>query len=185
MEVLLGVKIGCLLALLVLTMGCGLTPIYVKWFQMDAATGHHHRVLSLLGCTSAGVFLGAGLMHMTAEALEGIESEIQRFVVQVGSKEIKWRGYGAVMIDAGDIRKAQSTAHPVEQQLLSRSGGGGGVEHPRKESLLAERSGQERELPQTQSDFCFCLPRIVQEVRGILLVMLLLVTHSLKYFVYC
>ncbi|XP_031217920.1 zinc transporter ZIP2 isoform X3 [Mastomys coucha] len=88
MEVLLGVKIGCLLALLVLTMGCGLTPIYVKWFQMDAATGHHHRVLSLLGCTSAGVFLGAGLMHMTAEALEGIESEIQRFVVQnsTGSK---------------------------------------------------------------------------------------------------
>lgn len=39
MEVLLGVKIGCLLALLVLTLGCGLTPIYVKWFQMDAATG--------------------------------------------------------------------------------------------------------------------------------------------------
>lgn len=82
MEVLVGVKIGCLLALLVLTLGCGLTPIYVKWFQMDAATGYHHRVLSLLGCTSAGVFLGAGLMHMTAEALEGIESEIQKFVVQ-------------------------------------------------------------------------------------------------------
>lgn len=152
MEVLLGVKIGCLLALLVFTLGCGLTPIYVKWFQMDAATGiaptlalsltlshlrpfltsgsgsltplqrcwgssfiptdlvagwritsalllgHHHRVLSLLGCTSAGVFLGAGLMHMTAEALEGIESEIQKFVVQVGSKEIKGQGYGAGLI---------------------------------------------------------------------------------------
>lgn len=26
-------------------------------------------------------------MHMTAEALEGIESEIQKFVVQVGSGE--------------------------------------------------------------------------------------------------
>nr|XP_042140207.1 zinc transporter ZIP2 [Peromyscus maniculatus bairdii] len=39
MEVLLGVKIGCLLALLVLTLGCGLTPICFKWFQMDAATG--------------------------------------------------------------------------------------------------------------------------------------------------
>ncbi|XP_050998977.1 zinc transporter ZIP2 isoform X2 [Acomys russatus] len=82
MEVLLGVKIGCLLALLALTLGCGLTPIYVKWFQMDAATGHHHRILSLLGCCSAGVFLGAGLMHMTAEALEGIESEVQKFLVQ-------------------------------------------------------------------------------------------------------
>lgn len=48
--------------------------------------GRHYRVLSLLGCISAGVFLGAGLMHMTAEALEGIESEIQKLVVQVGSR---------------------------------------------------------------------------------------------------
>ncbi|XP_016819100.1 zinc transporter ZIP2 isoform X2 [Cricetulus griseus] len=88
MEVLLGVKIGCLFALLALTLGCGLAPIYFKWFQMDAATGHHYRVLSLLGCVSAGVFLGAGLMHMTAEALGGIESEIQKFMVQnsTGSK---------------------------------------------------------------------------------------------------
>ncbi|XP_005087090.1 zinc transporter ZIP2 [Mesocricetus auratus] len=88
MEVLLGVKIGCLLALLALTLGCGLVPICFKWFQMDAATGHHYRVLSLLGCVSAGVFLGAGLMHMTAEALGGIESEIQKFMVQnsTGSK---------------------------------------------------------------------------------------------------
>lgn len=48
--------------------------------------GRHYRVLNLLGCISAGVFLGAGLMHMTAEALEGIESEIQKLVVQVGSR---------------------------------------------------------------------------------------------------
>lgn len=51
--------------------------------------GRHYRVLSLLGCVSAGIFLGAGLMHMTAEALEGIESEIEKFMVQVGSREIK------------------------------------------------------------------------------------------------
>ncbi|XP_008582343.1 PREDICTED: zinc transporter ZIP2-like isoform X2 [Galeopterus variegatus] len=82
MEPLVGVKIGCLFALLALTLGCGLIPICFKWFQAEAATGRHRQVLSLLGCTSAGVFLGAGLMHMTAEALEGIESEIQKFVVQ-------------------------------------------------------------------------------------------------------
>ncbi|XP_004584704.1 zinc transporter ZIP2 [Ochotona princeps] len=82
MEPLLGVKIGCLLALLALTLGCGLIPICSKWFQIEAATGRHRRVLSLLGCASAGVFLGAGFMHMTAEALEGIESEIQKFTVQ-------------------------------------------------------------------------------------------------------
>ncbi|KAM6202570.1 zinc transporter ZIP2 [Rhynchocyon petersi] len=82
MESLLGVKIGCLFALLAITLTCGLIPICFKWFQIHAATGHHRRILSLLGCTSAGVFLGAGLMHMTAEALEEIESEIQRFVMQ-------------------------------------------------------------------------------------------------------
>ncbi|XP_039726370.1 zinc transporter ZIP2-like isoform X3 [Pteropus medius] len=82
MEPLLGVKIGCLFALLALTLVCGLIPICFKWFQIKVATGRHRRVLSLLGCISAGVFLGAGLMHMTAEALEGMESEIQKFEMQ-------------------------------------------------------------------------------------------------------
>lgn len=82
MEPLLGVKIGCLFALLALTLVCGLIPICFKWFQIEGATGRHRRVLSLLGCISAGVFLGAGFMHMTVEALEGIESEIQKFVMQ-------------------------------------------------------------------------------------------------------
>ncbi|XP_006161022.1 zinc transporter ZIP2-like, partial [Tupaia chinensis] len=82
MEPLLGVKLGCLFALLALTLGCGLIPICFKCFRLDATTGGRRRVLSLLGCTSAGVFLGAGLMHMTAEALEGIESGIQKLVGQ-------------------------------------------------------------------------------------------------------
>ncbi|XP_044518242.1 zinc transporter ZIP2 isoform X1 [Gracilinanus agilis] len=89
MEPLLGVKIGCLLALLIFTLFCGLIPICFKWFRIHAATGKHRRVLSLLGCISAGVFLGAGLMHMTAEALEGIDSEIQRYTLQnrTGNRE--------------------------------------------------------------------------------------------------
>ncbi|KAM8782485.1 zinc transporter ZIP2-like isoform 2-T2 [Rhynchonycteris naso] len=82
MEPLLGAKIGCLFALLALTLVCGLIPICFKWFQTEAAGGRHHRVLSLLGCVSAGVFLGAGFMHMTAEALEEIESKIQKFTMQ-------------------------------------------------------------------------------------------------------
>ncbi|XP_072479420.1 zinc transporter ZIP2 isoform X3 [Notamacropus eugenii] len=82
MEPLVGVKIGCLLALLALTLFCGIIPICFKWFRIHAATGKHRRVLSLLGCVSAGVFLGAGLMHMTAEALEGIDSEIKSYILQ-------------------------------------------------------------------------------------------------------
>ncbi|XP_049624630.1 zinc transporter ZIP2-like [Suncus etruscus] len=85
MEALLGVKLGCMIGLLALTMVCGLLPIYIKWFKIDAATGRHRRILSLLGCISAGVFLGAGFMHMTAEALEGFEDEMQKLLMQNSS----------------------------------------------------------------------------------------------------
>uniref|UniRef100_A0A671DKB3 Solute carrier family 39 member 2 n=1 Tax=Rhinolophus ferrumequinum TaxID=59479 RepID=A0A671DKB3_RHIFE len=104
MEPLLGVKIGCLFALLALTLVCGLIPICVKWFQIEGATGRHRRVLSLLGCISAGVFLGAGFMHMTAEALEGIESEIQKFMMQVkkkGESDGTNYPYGELIISLG------------------------------------------------------------------------------------
>ncbi|KAF5925630.1 hypothetical protein HPG69_002079, partial [Diceros bicornis minor] len=57
-----------------------LLVLYPK--EEATSRSHHCRVLRLLSCTSAGVFLGAGFMHMTAEALEGIESEIQQFVMQ-------------------------------------------------------------------------------------------------------
>lgn len=49
-------------------------------------------------------------MHMTAEALEGIESEIQKFVVQVGSGEPCDQAMGK---KAGKQRSALW----VEQQL--------------------------------------------------------------------
>ncbi|XP_047644370.1 zinc transporter ZIP2-like [Phacochoerus africanus] len=84
-EPLLRVKIGCLFALLVLSLVCGLIPTCFRWSQAETVTGRHRRILSLLGCTSAGVFLGAGFMHVIAEALEGNESEIQRLVIQCGS----------------------------------------------------------------------------------------------------
>ncbi|XP_022443305.1 zinc transporter ZIP2 isoform X2 [Delphinapterus leucas] len=97
MEPLLGVKVGCLFSLLVLTLVCGLFPICFKWFQ--TATGRHRRVLSLLSCTSAGIFLGVGFMHMTAEALEGIESEIQKLVIQVSSRVAELQGCEARMMN--------------------------------------------------------------------------------------
>uniref|UniRef100_A0A8C0G7R1 Solute carrier family 39 member 2 n=1 Tax=Chelonoidis abingdonii TaxID=106734 RepID=A0A8C0G7R1_CHEAB len=63
MEPLLTVKIGCLVALLFITLVCGLIPAQVKWFQIKAAKGRHRRILSFIGCFAAGVFLGACLMH--------------------------------------------------------------------------------------------------------------------------
>ncbi|MBZ3890856.1 Zinc transporter ZIP2 [Sciurus carolinensis] len=110
MESLLGVKIGCLFALLALTLTCGLIPICFKWFQIDAATGRHRRVLSFLGCISAGVFLGAGFMHMTAEALEGIESEIQKFQVQ-NRTEIKG--------NSSDATDSDHVEYPYGELIIS------------------------------------------------------------------
>ncbi|XP_047651373.1 zinc transporter ZIP2 isoform X2 [Phacochoerus africanus] len=113
MEPLLGVKIGCLFALLVLTLICGLIPICFKWFQTDRATGRHRRILSLLGCTSAGVFLGAGFMHMTAEALEGIESEIQKLVIQNRTKS---KGNSSDDADSSNLPRAEGLRSSVFEE---------------------------------------------------------------------
>ncbi|XP_043840645.1 zinc transporter ZIP2 isoform X2 [Dromiciops gliroides] len=114
MEALVGVKIGCLLALLALTLFCGIIPICFKWFRIHAATGKHRRVLSLLGCVSAGVFLGAGLMHMTAEALEGIDSEIQSYILQnrTGSE-----GNSSDTTDSTDVSFPQAGPYLGTQEI--------------------------------------------------------------------
>ncbi|XP_055292788.1 zinc transporter ZIP2 isoform X2 [Moschus berezovskii] len=119
MELLLGAKIGCLLALFVLTLICGLIPICFKWFQTATATGRHRRVLSFLGCMSAGVFLGAGFMHMTAEALEGIKSEIQNLVIQNGTKSEGHSDDAADSAYGSAVKKPPST-----QETRVRSPGG-------------------------------------------------------------
>ncbi|XP_036179613.1 zinc transporter ZIP2-like [Myotis myotis] len=82
MEPVLEVKIGCLFAMLVVTLVCGLIPICFRCFQIETFRGHLPRGLSLLGCVSAGIFLGAGFMHMTVEALENIEFEIRQIRVK-------------------------------------------------------------------------------------------------------
>uniref|UniRef100_A0A8C8SZE8 Solute carrier family 39 member 2 n=1 Tax=Pelusios castaneus TaxID=367368 RepID=A0A8C8SZE8_9SAUR len=83
MDPLLEVKIGCLVALLFLTLVCGLIPAQVQWFQMKAAKGRHRRILSFVGCFAAGVFLGACLMHMVADALTDIQGELGKQLQQV------------------------------------------------------------------------------------------------------
>ncbi|XP_005873359.1 PREDICTED: zinc transporter ZIP2 [Myotis brandtii] len=79
MEPVLEVKIGCLFAMLVVTLVCGLIPICFKCFQIETFKGI---ALLLLSCVSAGIFLGAGFMHMTVEALENIEFEIRQLRVK-------------------------------------------------------------------------------------------------------
>ncbi|XP_077169967.1 zinc transporter ZIP2 [Paroedura picta] len=78
MDPLLGVKIGCLAGLLVVPLLCGLIPAQIQWFQINMARGKHRRVLSIIGCFAAGVFLGACIMHMVADALGDIKEEIEK-----------------------------------------------------------------------------------------------------------
>nr|KAF6502689.1 hypothetical protein HJG59_016811 [Molossus molossus] len=86
MEPLLGAKISSLFALLIITLICGFIPICFKWFQIEAVRGRRHWLLSLLGCISAGVFMGAGFMHMTTEALKGVESEVHKLLLRGRTK---------------------------------------------------------------------------------------------------
>ncbi|XP_075425062.1 zinc transporter ZIP2, partial [Ascaphus truei] len=72
----LAVKVGCLVALLVLTLVCGLIPARVAWFQKNAATGTHHLVLCLITSFAAGIFLGACLLHVVADYLTDIAEEL-------------------------------------------------------------------------------------------------------------
>uniref|UniRef100_A0A8C6XCL6 Solute carrier family 39 member 2 n=1 Tax=Naja naja TaxID=35670 RepID=A0A8C6XCL6_NAJNA len=78
MDQLLAVKIGCLAGVLLITLLCGLIPAQVKWFHINMARGKHRRILSFIGCFSAGIFLGACIMHMVADALGDIETEIRK-----------------------------------------------------------------------------------------------------------
>ncbi|ETE61967.1 Zinc transporter ZIP2, partial [Ophiophagus hannah] len=78
MDQLLAVKIGCLAGVLLITLLCGLIPAQVKWFHINMARGKHRRILSFIGCFAAGVFLGACIMHMVADALGDIETEIRK-----------------------------------------------------------------------------------------------------------
>ncbi|XP_053556538.1 zinc transporter ZIP2 [Bombina bombina] len=76
MDQLLSVKIGCLVALLVLTLVCGLIPARVKWFQKNSTEGLHHLILCLISSFAAGIFLGACLLHVVAEYLTNISDEL-------------------------------------------------------------------------------------------------------------
>uniref|UniRef100_A0A8D0BIM3 Solute carrier family 39 member 2 n=1 Tax=Salvator merianae TaxID=96440 RepID=A0A8D0BIM3_SALMN len=87
MDHLLIVKIGCLAGLLVITLLCGLIPTHIKWFQFNMARGKHRRILSFIGCFAAGVFLGACIMHMMADALGDIQEEIKKHQQQNSTSE--------------------------------------------------------------------------------------------------
>ncbi|XP_034385435.1 zinc transporter ZIP1 [Cyclopterus lumpus] len=77
MDYLLQVKIGALVALLLLTLIFGFIPARVKWFRDTNGTELHRTVLSLISCFAGGVFLAACLLDIIPDYLSDINAELE------------------------------------------------------------------------------------------------------------
>ncbi|XP_030042430.1 zinc transporter ZIP1-like [Microcaecilia unicolor] len=84
MDPLLAVKVGCLVGLMILTIVCGLIPAHVKWFQNRSSKGMRTPAQSMIASFGAGIFLGAGLMHILADYLRDIDVELRNRLGKVG-----------------------------------------------------------------------------------------------------
>ncbi|XP_068127604.1 zinc transporter ZIP2 [Hyperolius riggenbachi] len=77
MDPLLSVKVGCLVALLFLTLICGMAPAFVNWFLKKDVTGIYELIICLISSFAAGIFLGACLLHVVADSLSNIAVQLQ------------------------------------------------------------------------------------------------------------
>ncbi|KAJ8247492.1 hypothetical protein GJAV_G00247030 [Gymnothorax javanicus] len=77
MEYLLQVKVGALVALLVLTLLIGLIPARMKWFRETSGSETHQVVLSVISCFAGGVFLAACLLDIIPDYLSDIGAALE------------------------------------------------------------------------------------------------------------
>ncbi|XP_077570060.1 zinc transporter ZIP1 [Stigmatopora nigra] len=82
MDYLLQVKIGALVALLLLTLIFGFIPARVKWFRDTNGTETHRTVLSLISCFAGGVFLAACLLDIIPDYLEDINAVLESNMIE-------------------------------------------------------------------------------------------------------
>lgn len=110
-------------------------------------------------------------MHMTADALEGIESEIQKFMMQVSSRNGELQGREARTMSRtkggwGKGDRAEDQGGGTGKKTAVVWHGGNRLDF--KESSGAEGAGQEAEL-HPPSDCCFFfLPRTGQKWREVI-----------------
>ncbi|XP_072269861.1 zinc transporter ZIP2 [Pyxicephalus adspersus] len=76
MDPLLAVKVGCLVALLFLTLICGMAPAFINWFLKKSVTGTYEFIVCLISSFAAGIFLGACLLHVVADFLSNAANEL-------------------------------------------------------------------------------------------------------------
>ncbi|KAM8962385.1 zinc transporter ZIP2 isoform 1-T1 [Pelodytes ibericus] len=76
MDQLLTVKVGCLVALLFITVICGLAPAFASWFLNSNVKDTYQLVVCLISSFASGIFLGACLLHVVADSLTDIATEL-------------------------------------------------------------------------------------------------------------
>ncbi|KAM3940295.1 zinc transporter ZIP2 [Leptodactylus fuscus] len=76
MDQLLSVKVGCLVALLFLTLVFGFAPLFLNWYMKRKITGTYEFIICLISSFAAGIFLGACLLHVVSDALTNIATEL-------------------------------------------------------------------------------------------------------------
>ncbi|OCU01583.1 zinc transporter ZIP1 [Xenopus laevis] len=84
MDQLMAVKVGCLVALLALTLIVGMIPPFVSWFLKSSVNGTYQFIICLISSFAAGTFLGACLLHVVAEALSSIATELSYIAYPMG-----------------------------------------------------------------------------------------------------
>lgn len=84
MDQLLSVKVGCLVALLFLTLICGFLPPFLNWFMKNRITGTYELIICLISSFAAGIFLGACLLHVVSDALTSIATELSYIQYPMG-----------------------------------------------------------------------------------------------------
>ncbi|KAM4709076.1 zinc transporter ZIP2 [Discoglossus pictus] len=99
MDQLLAVKVGCLVALLILTLVFGLIPARVSWFNRNGAKGSHHLVLCLISSFAAGIFMGACLLHVVADYLSNIATELSYINYPMGELILSFGFFFVLLIE--------------------------------------------------------------------------------------
>ncbi|XP_056268525.1 zinc transporter ZIP1 [Pseudoliparis swirei] len=119
MDYLLQVKIGALVALLLLTLFFGFIPARVKWFRDTNGTELHRAVLSLISCFAGGVFLAACLLDIIPDYLSDMKAELAARSVTTSfplPEFIMAAGFFMVLILERLVLSCRETHGPPEEE---------------------------------------------------------------------
>ncbi|KAG8596520.1 hypothetical protein GDO81_001955 [Engystomops pustulosus] len=114
MDQLLDVKVGCLVALLFLTLICGFAPPFLNWYMKSRITATYEIIICLISSFAAGIFLGACLLHVVADALTDIATELAYINYPMGELILSFGFFFVLFIERIVLQismRSQSSSH--------------------------------------------------------------------------